>query len=176
MCIRGGLSFFESKNKVICYICCHKDLTGNDVVRKLGEFCYDSFHFAVDFTHKSEPKDFRNLKAVLIKHFGSQYHMKMSKDLSKKHIYYEKNKVNNTKFGMGRVRQFCLNEKNKCSFVKYESDCLVSALNGEDIGNINHSRMFAKEVFKEIAVSNQADLKTHFRTPMACTCQILPVG
>ena len=64
LCIRGGLSFFESENKVICYICCHKDLTGNDVVRKLGEFGYDSFQCGVDFTNKSKPRDFRNLKKV----------------------------------------------------------------------------------------------------------------
>ena len=54
---------------------------------------------------------------------------------------------------MGRARQIYENMKNKCSFVKYESDCVVSVLNGKDIGNINHSRMFAEEVVQEIAVS-----------------------
>ena len=104
LCIRGGLSYYESQNKVICDICFHEDLTGNDVIRKLGEFGYDSFRCGVDFTNKSEPREFRNLKSVLIKHFGSQYHMKMGKDLSEKHISDEKNEIYNTKIGMGRAR------------------------------------------------------------------------
>ena len=76
---------------MICDICCQEDHTGNDVIRKLGEFGYDSFRCGVDFTNKSQPWEFRNLKSVLIKHFGSQYLMKMGKDLSEKHISDEKN-------------------------------------------------------------------------------------
>ena len=62
------------------------------------------------------------------------------------------------------------------SFLKYESDCLVAALNGEDVGNINHSWKFAEDVVREISVTIQIDLKTHFKTPLACTGCLPPVG
>ena len=36
---------------------------------------------------------------------------------------------------------------------KYESDCLVSALNGEEAGNINHSWKFAENIVKDISAT-----------------------
>ena len=77
---------------------------------------------------------------------------------------------------MGRGRQIYENVKNKCSYEKYESDCLVSSLNGEEIGNINHSRMFAQEIVKDTSLLIQERLKTYFRTPLACTRHLPPVG
>ena len=75
-------------------------------------------------------------------------HLKMSKDLNEKHKKDAENETYNYKVGMGRARQIYENFKNKCSFIKYESDCLVSALNGEEIGNINHLWKFAEEIVK----------------------------
>ena len=100
----------------------------------------------------------------------------MSKSLTEKHKFDEQNELYTYKIGMGRTRQIYENVKNKCSFQKYESDCLVSALNSEEVGNINHSWKFAEEIVKEIAVTIQARLKTHFRTPLACTGEVPPVG
>ena len=174
--MRAGLTMFESQNKLVCDICTHDDLSNDDSVKKLGEFQYDQFSLGDDFRTKSEPREFRNLKTSVVRHFTSPNHLKMSHELSEKHKEDEKNGIYNEVVGMGRARVIYENVKNKCSFAKYESDCLVSALNGEDVGNINHSWMFAEEVVKEVAVTIQTDLKTHFRTPLACTGQLPPVG
>ena len=177
LCMRAGLSTFENQGKVMCDVCTHDDLTEADEgIRRLGVFSYDIIKFGADFKEKSQPREFRNLKKVLIAHNSSNYHMKMNKDLLEKHMKDEKDETYNYAVGMGRARQIYQNVKNKCSFLKYESDCLVAALNNEDIGNVNHSWMFAQDVVNQIAVSIQTDLKTHFRTPLACTGQLPPVG
>jgi hypothetical protein len=175
LCMRAGLSTFESQGKVICDICTHDDLT-DEASRRLGIFSYDMTNCGEDFSNKSQPREFRNLKKVVVTHYSSEYHMKINKDLIEKHNRDEKNEAYNYSVGLGRARQIYQNVKNKCSYQKYESDCLVSALNGEDIGNTNHSWMFAQEVVTEVAASIQIDLKKHFRTPLKCTGQLPPVG
>ena len=77
---------------------------------------------------------------------------------------------------MGRARQIYENVKNKCSFAKYESDCLVAALNGEEVGNINHSWKFAESVVNEIFATIQMELMEHFGTPLTCTGELPPVS
>ena len=97
----------------------------DDFARKLGEFHYDQFEYGDDFTNRSVSREFRNLKTIVVKQFKSQYPMKMSNDLVEKHKKDEVNEVYNTKVGMGRARQIYENVKNKCSYEKYELDCLV---------------------------------------------------
>ena len=80
----------------------------------------------------------------------------MSNDLVEKHKKDEINEVYNTKVGMGRARQIYENVKNKCSYEKYESDCLVSSLNGEDVGNCNHSFNFANNIVKETSLATHS--------------------
>ena len=117
LCTKAGFTAFESENKVICDVCTHDDLT-DETARRLGEFQYDQFKHGDDFTNRSEPREFRNLKTVVVKHFKSQYHMKMNNDLVEKHKQDEKNEKYNHKVGMGRARQIYQNVKNKCSFEK----------------------------------------------------------
>ena len=145
LCLRAGMTPFEREKKIICDICTHDDLT-DDFARKLGEFRYDQFEYGDDFTNRSESREFRNLKTIVVKHFKSQYHMRMSNDIVEKHKQDEANEVIILK-GMRRARQIYV--KNKCSYEKYESDCLISSLNGEDVGNCNHSFNFAKNIVKE---------------------------
>ena len=175
LCLRAGMTPFEREKKIICDICTHDDLT-DDFARKLGEFRYDQFEYGDDFTNRSESREFRNLKTIVVKHFKSQYHMKMSNDLVEKHKKDEVNEVYNTKVGMGRARQIYENVKNKCSYEKYESDCLVSSLNGEDVGNCNHSFNFAKNIVKEASLVIQERQKSYFKNPLLCTGKLPPVG
>ena len=63
--------------------------------------------------------------------------MKRSNDIVEKHKQDEANEVHNTKVVTGRARQIYV--KNNCSYEKYESDCLISSLNSENVGNCNHS-------------------------------------
>ena len=90
LCLRAGMTPFEREKKIICDVCTHDNLT-DDHARKLGEFRYDLFEYGHDFTDRSESREFRNLKTVVIKHFKSQYHMKMSNDLTEKHKQDEVN-------------------------------------------------------------------------------------
>ena len=72
LCIRAGLSAFESQGKVICDICTHDDLT-DEASRRLGIFSYDMTNCGEDFSNKSQPREFRNLKKVGVTHYSSEY-------------------------------------------------------------------------------------------------------
>ena len=60
-------------------------------------------------------------------------HMKTINEMAAKDEKDLENETYKFKVGMGRARQVYENFEHKCSFVKYDSDCLVSALNGEKV-------------------------------------------
>ena len=175
LCMKAGLTLFESTGKLICDTCSHDELV-DAMGQNTGVFSYDVIKNGADFIGKSQPREFRNLKTKVVAHYSSNFHLNMSKQLIEKHKKDESDELFNYKIGMGRARQIYQNVKDKCSYEKYESDCLVSALNGENIGNINHSRKFAQQLVAEIGAIIQMDLKAYFKTPLECTGQLPPVG
>ena len=66
---------------------------------------------------------------------------------------------------MGRARQIYENVKNKFSFRKYESDCQLFTLNGENNGNITHPWKFAQDVVNKMSITITSKLNRYFDTP-----------
>ena len=66
----------------------------------------------------------------------------------------------NHKIGMSRGRRIYSNVKNKSSIEKYEEDCMVDYKNGEDIGQVNHSRKFAHKVIQALGIVVENRLKS----------------
>ena len=176
LCLKAGLTAFESQSKLLCDVCTHDSFEYDDERQNDGVFTYDMFKHGDNFEEKSKPREFRMLVTKVVKHLQSKIHEKMSEDLVEKEKEDGVKETFNHKIGLRLARQIYENVKNKCSFNKYESDCLLAALSGEEIGNRNHSWMFAEEVVKEISLSIQLKLKTYFRTPLACTDECPPVG
>ena len=78
----------------------------------------------------------------------------------------------NHKIGMSRGRRIYSNVKNKSSIEKYEEDCMVDYKNGEDIGQVNHSRKFAHKVVQALGIVVENRLKKHMKTPLEATGQL----
>ena len=175
LCMKGGLTAFESESKLICDVC-HHDNLNDENARKQAVFSYDMFKHGDNFEDRSQPREFRNLKSHIVNHMNTNNHMKMVSDLAEKDKKDSENETYNFKVGMGRARQIYENVKNKCSFAKYESDCLVAALNGEEVGNINHSWKFAESVVNEISATIQTEMNEYFRTHLPYTGELPPVS
>ena len=75
---------------------------------------------------------------------------------------------------MSRGRRIYGNVKNKASIIKYEEDCVIDYKNGEDIGQLNHSRHFAQKIIKCLGIVIENQLTAYFKTPLEATGQLPP--
>ena len=62
------------------------------------------------------------------------------------------------------------------SYNSFESDVLVAKLNKCEIGDVNHSRIFARALTKDIAATMDVDLEQALSRKLDCTNQLPPVG
>merc|ERR1712106_565052 len=104
LCMKGGLTAFESESKLICDVC-HHDNLNDENARKQAVFSYDMFKHGDNFEDRSQPREFRNLKSHIVNHMNTNNHMKMVSDLAEKDKKDSENETYNIKVGMGRARQ-----------------------------------------------------------------------
>lgn len=170
--LHGELSSFTNQNKILCTICA--DSPDSDK-RKHGEFSY-VFELGTDFNHRPQIREFRQLKSIVVKHIESKYHKEMVKVTSENDKKEEAEERYNYTAGMNLASQVYMNTKNKDSFIKYENDCMQKFVNGEKIGNTNHSKNFAKKLTDDIGTEIKIGLTKHFTTPLKCTGQLPPLA
>lgn len=80
----------ESEDAVSCQIC---DSSGSSDGKSVGRFNYH-FSRGTDFSERSAPREFLNLKGNIAKHMGSNAHIKNSKEYE---LAVKKNIVQNSK-------------------------------------------------------------------------------
>lgn len=99
--------------------------------------------------------------------------LKQKKDSLKKHIEHE---TRNRKVGLNifRIRYSGLRQHKPMS--SFENDLLTAKLNGTDIGDINHNRIFAKDFDTAIYEQMKVDIKKHLNISLEATDQKRPVG
>ena len=108
-----------------------------------------------DFNHRSQIREFRQLKFIFVKHIESKYHKEMVKINSKNDQREEAEKGYNYTAGMNLASQVYMNTKNKDSFIKYENDFMQKLVNGKKIGNTNNSKHFVKELTDDIGTEKK---------------------
>ena len=147
LCIFGGFSMYIGQQKVICALC---DDASDNVTKKAGEFSYDFEETGVNFNDCNMPRKFRAFKERIINHLKTKAHKEAAEkqlDLDNKDA---SNELYNYKVGMKLGSIVYQNLKERCSYAKYERDVAAAALNGDEIGNINHGEGFAKDLVDDM--------------------------
>ena len=107
-------------------------------------------------------------------HLRSKHHVKNESLLENINKESEVVETANHKIGMSRGRRIYSNVKNKSSIEKYEEDCVIDYKNGEDVGEINHSKKFAKQVVQSLGTIVENQIIKHMQTPLEATGQLPP--
>ncbi len=172
LCISAELTMYINQKQLVCDIC---DEDSKSDVRKSGEFSYDFETEGTDFSKVNQPRKFRNLKSHVVLHLKSQTHTKAKSDKEGKDKQEEKDETYNYKIGMKLAKIVYSNIKERESYAKYSRDIAHRASNGEDLGNINHSEDFAKELTEAMGVQARIELTKHFNSILPCTGELPPV-
>ena len=172
LCAFGGFSMYRGQNKVICDLC---DEASDKITNKGGEFCYDFEENGIDFNDSNMPRKFRAFKERIINHLETKAHKEAVADQEKNDEEDASNEVYNHKVGIKLGSIVYQNIKERCSYAKYERDVAAAALNGEEVGNINHGEDFAKNLTDDMGTEAKIQLTKYFHKPLSCTGQLPPV-
>ena len=124
-----------------------------------------------------QPRSLRNLKINIKNHIQTtQIHqMKVQQNMRKKKIISDR-ESRNRKVGLNlfRIRYSGLQQHRPIS--SFEEDILTAKLNGTDVGDLNHSRHFAKEIDTAVFETMKEDIKEALATTLDATNQKRPLG
>ena len=130
----------------------------------------------VDFTDTNLPKKFRDLKKHIVQHIGSNNHKEAENKQKEQDKNDKSEEIYNKKVGMKLGKMIYSNVKERNSYTKYEHDVATAASNGEEIGNINHGKDFAKEVVEAMGIEIQIELTKFFHKTLPYTGEKPPVS
>jgi hypothetical protein len=144
-----------------------------------GCFTLDLTTFAYQKLSKPEqqPRSLRNLKVNIKSHVQkTQYHKhKVEEKIRKEKIFSDKISRNKT-VGLNLFRIRYTGLKQHQPRLAFEESVLTAKLNGTDVGNLNHSRMFAKEIDVALFETMKDDLKEALTTKLDATNEKRPMG
>ena len=172
LCRNGGFSMYRGQQKVICDLC---DDASDNVTKKGGEFSYDFEETGIDFNDSNMPRKFRAFKERIINHLKTKAHkeaVEKQQELDKEDA---SNELYNHKVGMKLGSMVYQNLKERCSYAKYERDVAAAALNGDEVGNINHGEGFAKNLVDDMGTQARIELTKYFHKILPCTGELPPV-
>ena len=165
------LGYDRTTAAMYCRLCCPKDYNSKsnhpNVCNILGRFSYDdSCGKKIDFYH---------LKGNIKRHFKKDVHIENLKRFKEQENESTLLKLRNKNIGM-RIARICYDiYQTGASERSYEKEILKCSLNDVDIGDLNHSRNFArnyrpfvaKEILKrsKIFFCSRLD-QTGFRPPL----------
>ena len=173
LCTAAGLTMYRSEKQLVCDIC---DEASESSVRKAGEFSYNFEAEGVDFKEKNLPQRFRNLKKIVVDHLETKNHKNAENKLHEDDENDKKEEIYNYKVGSKLAKMIYSNVKERNLYTKYERDVAMAASNGEEIGNINHGKDFAKEFVEAMGVEVQVELTKFFNKTLPCTDEKPPVS
>ncbi|CAB3988084.1 Hypothetical predicted protein [Paramuricea clavata] len=113
---------------------------------------------------------------ILIEMILSTHARKQLERIETEHLAESKRQARSYTAGMNlfRIRYNEIMQGN--SYNSFESDILTAKLNKCEVGDENHSRMFARALTKDIAAIMDIDLKQALSRKLDCTNQRPPVG
>ena len=109
------------------------------------------------------PREFRNLKAHLKKHFATKRHLDKDEEVRKEKEEMKKLVSLDQKAGKNLVRAAYNVIKSRNPETHYENEVFLMYKAGGTVGNLNHSKNFIPKIRPHLA-SSVRYLKTHFLT------------
>ena len=144
-----------------------------------GCFTLDLKTFSAQKLTKPEhqPRAFRALKSNIKNHIVNiQHHKHKVEEKKRKQKIVLDTESRNRKVGLNLFRIRYSGIKHHQPRTSFEGDVLTAKLNGVDVGNINNSRFFAKDLDRAIFETMKDDLKNAMETELEATKERRPVG
>ena len=174
LCITANMTMYRKDKKLTCDIC---DEDSASDIRQGGEFKYDFETEGTDFTEGNLPRSFRTLKTTVLRHVkNSNTHKLAIRNKLQKEKDDKNENVYNEKVGMKLGTMIYRNVKERNSYIKYERDVANAAALGEEVGNINHSTDFAKNVVEAMGEELKIETIKYFNTKLECTDEFPPMS
>ena len=136
-----------------------------------------TYEFQKTTNPDKQPKTLGNLKTNIKKHIqASQNHKQKYEDhLRKQKILFEKESRNKIiGLNLFRIRYTAIKQHQPRT--AFEENVLTAKLNGVDVGDINNSRIFAKDIDTALFETMKDDLKEALTTKLEATNEKRPLG
>lgn len=161
------LQYVPESGIIICTICNNVSDVGEiGGATKLGQFRVIDDDFGVTTDGNIANASFRNLKKHILSHLKSLTHLR--------NINVETSQTNpitprEVMVGM-RIGRICynLNKKGRPD-TDFENEMLMHSLNGVDVGDINHSRLFPSKFIKYLSETVQSKVKVFLNSRLPQT-------
>ena len=159
-----------------CSICFDgtKPTTKNLLNQKPGARVFD--RSKDDTTDKLLSRELRNLKTMVKAHLKTKTHLQKQKILKTQTLNMKKRSSRIRMIGLNVFRTRYNGILQARSRIDFETDILKGKMNGEDLGDINHSRRFAKDLDDAIYETMKADIKHNVNKKLSATNQKRPFG
>ena len=183
---QNKFTYDEGSGIISCTICTSQvELRRNVNEKNTGYFKVNVNKYNIEkFTNPSQqPKTLCHLKSHIAEHlFGAQgrkksaFHQKQLERIEAEQLAESKRQARSYTAGINlfRIRYNEIMQGN--SYNSSESDVLVAKLNKCEVGDVNHRRIFARALTKDIAATMDVDLKQALSRKLDCTNQRPPVG
>ena len=134
------LDYLSQEKCLVCSVCMTVSrLAGSHAP---GRYAYDLSNDELYMTTNIMSREFRNLKIHIKRHFENEDHIKRAEDRNKEEVAQSKTETREFSIGM-RIARICYSMyKDGAAKRSFETEILKAALNGTDVGDINHSKEF----------------------------------
>ena len=120
---------------------------------------------------RQKNKSFQNLKKSIVRHY-KEGRCTQKPDLEKERKVDGREKTIGMNLGRIVYKIVCRGR----SYLDYEGDVLCAKMNGVDVGELNHSRMFVPKLLGTLSTVTQNMFIRFFRTPMQKTGSLPPIA
>ena len=158
-----------------CNLCC-QGTKPNFETQSNGVFTVDKVE-AKKAKDKNQSRAFLNLKGHISNHLtANKFHKQKKIEIKSKNFKIKELQSRQEKIGLRLFRMRYQGIKHGKSRADFEEEVLKAHLNGEDVGDLNHSRFFAKDLDKAIYKSMKKSLKFNVNLNLDSTKQKQPAG
>ena len=144
-----------------------------------GSFTLDLRAFVAQKTVKPQhqPRSFRSLKFNMKNHILKTQHHRQKAEEKRRMLKTKQDRVSrNQLVGLNLFRIRYSDLKQHLPRTAFEDNVLTAKLNGTDVGNINNSRFFAKDIDINLFEVMKDDLKEALETKLEATKEKRPIG
>ena len=148
-----------------CGMCCKGASYSAELGSQFGFFVYSASEHGLSFREKDIlPQPFRSLKTRLREHMGSTTHRDHLKQKADQQLRGDRLLSRNKEVGLRVGRTAYHVFKDGLSLHQFEALLLLQQRNGTDMGEINHSRMFASRLRPHMAAAIKDGVSQHLTT------------
>ena len=146
-----------------CGMCCKGASYSAELESQFGFFAYSASEHGLSFQEKYI-LPFRSLKTSLREHMGSTTHRDHLKQKADQQLLGDRLLSRNQEVGLRVGRTAYHVFKDGLSLHQFEALLLLQQRNGTDMGEINHSKMFASRLWPHMAAAIKDGVSHHLAT------------